>query len=130
MPIPYPVTKAASLLAGHIYDWGWVVAGWFRPEARRQRQIHRLLFQIGEIRRDLMRRPKNPQYETLLSKADKFAAAVMDFHNMDVSVGPAIPMPPEVAGVPPEAGHNTREGHTAMGFWLEWHRKQLLYKRG
>jgi hypothetical protein len=130
MPLPEPVAKIGSLLIEHIRSWGWAVVGWFKPEAQRQRRIHRLLSWLGEIRTDLMREPTNPQHGALLRRAEKFGRAAVDFHNSDTATRISPTLPVDAARPPAEAQHNTREGHAALAFWLEWHRQQLLHRRG
>lgn len=121
-------SKLIAWLVGHLHDWGWVVVGWFSLEQQRKRRIHRLLSWIGEIMSGLMREPTNPDYERLLRSAERLGHAAMDFHNRDTGARFFVPMPP-LAPLPADAKHNTREGHTALGFWLEWHRQQLIDKR-
>ena len=128
MPIPEPLVKVGSFLVEHIRDWGWAVAGWFKPEAQRQRHIYRLLAQLGEVRRDLVRGPTNREYPDLLRRAERFGRAAADFHNADTTVSSAM-IPPSAAAPPPEAGWNTTEGRHALAFWLEWHRQFLASKR-
>lgn len=123
-------SKIAAWLIEHIQDWGWAVVGWFSPQQQRLRRIHRLITRVGRLSSRLMKSPMNPDYESLLRDAKTFGEEAADFYNSDTHAAIYVPMPLEIALPPPEARHNTKEGREALGFWLSWHRQQLMIRRG